>query len=523
MIDVVIGQAEPFATEVLLAALERSFTRTQIKTWEGRPHLVGSRIVVALGLHATEGEWIAPLLRSRSKILLLGRISPAVAALAGIRLSAVSTRVASSMDAAPASPHAMSASDAAIVYSSRGLGASSPIRRRHFCRFDFRNEWNNLGYGRTTLGDDAWSVAAVAEPRGASTVAEIVLPENRTQGAVATLFDLPMASVLWHARTVGPVDGSDWHVVEAFISDYRCTDLPCRPHLRDVPDGVAAAVTMRLDCDEEISTGRGLLDLYRSRGFPISLAVRTGMTECQAHADMLTDVINQGGSILSHSVTHPSNWGGTSHAAEVEARDSKSWLEARFPGLAVRYAVSPFHQNPPFVPPALARAGYQGFVGGSIANDPEYLMARGGAVPFGPEGFISHSQTCMLHGDCVLTEPNPFRVYWEAFRTARADGRFFGYLDHPFSQRYAYGWTSEQNRVAMHSNFLDFMLTDCAAAKGPLLFVNENTCLDFMREKAATEIVFEPDRNSFEVSRLCAAGLPLSVGYRGQRRAAADA
>ena len=32
--------------------------------------------------------------------------------------------------------------------------------------------------------------------------------------------------------------------------------------------------------------------------------------------------------------------------------ESKSWLEAQVPGLSVRYAVSPFHQNPTFVPAA---------------------------------------------------------------------------------------------------------------------------------------------------------------------------
>ena len=144
-------------------------------------------------------------------------------------------------------------------------------------------------------------------------------------------------------------------------------------------------------------------------------------------------------------------------------------------------------------------------------------MARGGAVPYGSAGFVSHSQSCMLHGDCMLSGDDPLRIYREAFRTARAAGQFFGYLDHPFSPRYSYGWASEADRLSKHADFLDFMQNDCA---GKVLFVNEDTCLDFMHAKAATDIAFDEARGTFEISRHVAAGLPLSIGFRGHYRAA---
>jgi hypothetical protein len=61
------------------------------------------------------------------------------------------------------------------------------------------------------------------------------------------------------------------------------------------------------------------------------------------------------------------------------------------------------------------------------------------------------------------------------------------------------------------------MQNDC---DGKVLFVNEDTCLDFMHAKAATDISFDEARDAFEISQRMAAGLPLSIGFRGHYRAA---
>jgi hypothetical protein len=302
-------------------------------------------------------------------------------------------------------------------------------------------------------------------------------------------------------------------VIEAFLSSYRKEDLACRPFLRDIPHDFGAAVTMRLDCDEDIASARPLLEFYHSRGRPLSLAIKTGQPECPSHTKLMDDLLRCGGSILSHSVTHAPDWGGSAESAEREARDSKAWLESHVGGLRVRFAVSPFHQNPTYVPRALARAGYDGFVGGIIANDPEYLMARAGVPPFGSADLISHTQGCMLHGDCLLATGDPLRIYKEAFSLARDGGQFFGYLDHPFSSRYSYGWSSESDRIAAHAGFLNYM--EAHPGKGPLLFVNEDTCLDFIKGKAATQILYDDVADTYRVTRAYAAGLPLSVGLHG--------
>jgi hypothetical protein len=522
MIDLIVSKAEETTVEVVTKAFVRSFTRGQVHRAGTLGDLAAPGVVVILGPGDGDADWVEALARRRVKIVLLGAIGPKIARLAGVTFPTVSENLAVHCNCSPTPAHDTRESSATLVYAPNALWKGSAPFRRSFCRFDFTDEWNNLGYGRIGFYSDPWSIPATARCTNAKVIAEIVTSDGIIQGAAATLRDLPTASVLWFARLVGPIDGPDWSIVETFVGDYRGGELPCRPYLRDIPHGAGAAVTMRLDCDEDIASARPLFEFYRGRGLPLSVAVKTSQPAHPAHVEFLRNLSASGGSILSHSVTHTPNWGGSISAAEAEALDSKAWLQKHVPGLTVRYAVSPFHQNPTFVPAALARAGYRGFVGGTIACNPEYLMARGGIVPFGPDGFISHSQSCMLHGDCLLADSDPLRVYKKAFRNAKDTGQFFGYLDHPFSERYTYGWANEAERQQAHGDFIDFMIGECARAEASLMFVNEETCLDFLLEKSSTDIRFDTDCGTFSVSRTHAAGLPLSVGYEGRVVAAAN-
>ncbi|WP_444771372.1 hypothetical protein [Rhodopseudomonas sp. NSM] len=521
MINCLFGPEMALEEELLSRAMVRSFTRGQVRAWRGDwPDIGPGSVVLAVSPDDSKADYFRALIGRGAKLMLFGSLGSAIAELAGIEVGPIDAGLAHVASCAPAAVQQSSESAGAIRYAGRGLGASSPLRVRRLCRFDFADEWNNLGYGRIGIGADPWSIGSLARPVQAGAVAVLDCGGPEAAGAIATLRDLPASAVLWFARPLGPIDGPDWQIVETFVSHYRHTELPCRPHLRDVPHGVGAAVTMRLDCDEDVASARPLFELYRQQRVPLSLAIKTDQPERAEHLALLRELRAAGGSILSHSVSHAPRWGGTADAAEAEARDSKHWLESRIPGLTVRYAVSPFHQNPTYVPAALARAGYDGFVGGIIANDPEYLMARGGEAPYGPAGFVSHSQSCMLHGDCMLAEGDRLQVFKDAFRTARAGSQFFGFLDHPFSERYAYGWQSEQDRLSAHSEFLATIVRDCDDAGERLLFVNEETCLDFMRDKASAMIAYDPAKASFSVSRGRATDLPLSIGFGGSNQAA---
>ena len=172
----------------------------------------------------------------------------------------------------------------------------------------------------------------------------------------------------------------------------------------------------------------------------------------------------------------------------------------------VSFAVSPFHSNKDYSVQALEDALYDGFVAGIIANDPEYLISRGGVVPFA-EKIISHSQQCMLHGDCLLNETeDPLRVYKDAFDIALCSNTFFGYLDHPFSSRYQYGWKTEEDRIEAHIELIDYMRYNA-----DVLFVNENECLSFMVDKSNTNLLF--DQNKIQMKRPKNKKSTLRVGY----------
>jgi hypothetical protein len=178
----------------------------------------------------------------------------------------------------------------------------------------------------------------------------------------------------------------------------------------------------------------------------------------------------------------------------------------------VRYAVSPFHQTPHYALAGLADAGYAGCIGGIIRNDPEFLLARGGVLADMPRGFIGHSQQCMLHGDCMLAEGDPLAVFKAAFELAYETKTLFGYLDHPFSERYQYGWRTEAERIAAHEAFVSFI----RSRAGRPLFVNEEVAMDFLLAKSLHDVV--EDRDGFFVKPVwhIEQSLALAVEYRGE-------
>jgi hypothetical protein len=137
----------------------------------------------------------------------------------------------------------------------------------------------------------------------------------------------------------------------------------------------------------------------------------------------------------------------------------------------------------------LSDAGYAGCIGGIIRNDPEFVLARGGSLADLPPGFVGHSQQCMLHGHSMLAEGDPLAIFKQAFDLAFETRTLFGYLDHPFSPRYAYGWSDEVARAAVHEEFVAYI----RARTVKPLFMNEEAAMDFLRVRALTQVVLDGD------------------------------
>jgi len=447
--------SERYPGEIVNAALIRSFTTAQV----AHSPVVQSHMAVREDCDCP--VWINPpdeascelarVLRAGGKAIVLGRIGPAVAEALGLQWTE-SVEWPHEWGACPVDPKsAHDESPAAIHYGGpHALARLAPSVTRPLCRFDFAEEWNNLGFGRIRLDGSAWSVQSAITNGDASPLAHLVAPGG-AEFVYAALRDSERGSVLWFNRPVGPVDSLEWRIVESFLADYRAGELPCWPCLSEIPAGFKGVVCARLDCDEAVASSDPLLELYQDHGLPLSLALLTGQEIDSLDIALLRKLIAAGGSVVSHSVRHEPNWGGSHDRACVEAAESRRWFDEHLrEATPVRYAVSPFHQNPPYAVQALADNGYEGFAGGIIANDPEYLLGRAGRVPFVSRPLVSLSTQCMLHGDCYARAGNSIDVYRQSFDqhlTARAT---FGYLDHPFSSRYQYGWTDEATRLSAH-------------------------------------------------------------------------
>ncbi|WP_321892769.1 polysaccharide deacetylase family protein [Paraburkholderia tropica] len=507
------------AGQLVLAAVRRSVTRTQANALS-RAALgsQGGAPSLAFAVDAPDAwgdalvEWLDA---GASKLVVFGRLPGALAQKLGCTARTWPEQFDTAARSAPAASRQYAQSAASLVYTGQATVLGGRAWRRPFERFDFTDEWNNLGYGALRADQSIWAVRAPVDVPEAARLASVEIDGERCFD-YAALFDLPNASVLWFNRDVGPCDSFEWRLVENFLSGHRANALPCQPVVSEIPAGYDAAITSRMDCDEDIESARPLWQTYQRLNVPFSLAIHTSNLRDDTHYAMLREFAAASGTaLLSHTATHAPNWGGSYDGALNEGAESMQRI-ADVVGERVRYAVSPFHQSPDYALQALADVGYAGCVGGIIRNDPEFLIARGGTLANLPEGFIGHSQQTMLHGDCMLDDGDPLAVFKEAFDLAFETNTLFGYLDHPFSPRYQYGWRTEEERIGAHEQLIAWIR---ARARQPL-FLDENAALDFLATKSACRIIDDGAQFRFVAPAAAASALPFALDYRGERFAA---
>ena len=470
-------ESDSYCAEIVRAAFCRSFTAHQVAITSYERSTGSAWCTVLINPSDRAAPLVQQVLRSGGKADSPGNHSSPDSRHFGSSHSR-SCRMTSDLAEAPLNEEEpYNLSPARVIY--RGdhpVAVAAAISNRPLCRYDFIDEWNNLGYGRILAGASPWGVAVTAECLDATCLAWIEDQSAQVLSAYTVLLESADGAALWINRSVGPVDSVEWGMVESFVGSYRCSDLTSLPYLREIPLDCAAAVTMRLDCDQAVASARRVFDLYSSRELPLSMAVATGVPMASDDLALLHDIVAKGGSVVSHSVNHHPAWGGSYEIALQEALDSREWI-AKYVR-ETQYAVSPFHQNPVHAADALADAGYRGFVGGSIRDDPEFLIGRAGRVPFAKRPIVSHSQQCMLHGDCYHRYGNTITPYKESFELHVRAGSFFGYLDHPFSREYQYGWLTEEERLAVHEELIDHILSVDGT-----WWCSLQQCLDFLVQR----------------------------------------
>lgn len=512
MIGVLFLNDSAEAGRYVVAAVQRSVSAAQVLRISRSSIGMMVDTIIAVDVSDALGEELAGWLRARPrKLIVFGRMPQALAELLNYQVSDGTTSLQTAARSEPAPSREWRESAAAVQYTPLAKTLGTQLWHRPFERFDFTDEWNNLGFGAIRADASIWSVAGVAQVPLETELAAVHIDGERSF-SYAALWDVGPSSVLWFNRKVGPCDSFEWRVVENFLSAYQASQLPCHPVLSEIPWGADAAITSRLDCDEDVESARPLWQTYRHLGVPFTLAVHTQNLCNPEHFPILRELLADGGAVLSHTATHAPNWGGSYEAALQEGLTSAALIQDVI-GQRPRYAVSPFHQTPPYALQALSDAGYDGCIGGIIRNDPEFVIGRGGALADLPAGFVGHSQQCMLHGDCVLAQGDPLAIFKQAFDLAFETDTLFGYLDHPFSSRYSYGWSDEPARIAVHEQFVAYMKSRAAKP----LFMTEETAMDFLRYKSLTQVVMENGAlRSWNLSN-AATPFPLCVELAGER------
>jgi hypothetical protein len=512
-IVVCFSDGDERAAQIVSAALLRSFSETQVAVAAAGEfgQLAPAALVWINPPESAAGE-LARHLSLGSKVLVLGHVGPRIGELLGLEVKGALDWPADWGACVLRDSTPFDVSPAAVRYlDAHPLAAASPYDFRPLCRFDFADEWNNLGYGRIVIGPSLWSIAVGAGQAGATPLAIVAAPENNTT-LFATVHDAPNGSALWFNRPVGPVDSLEWRIVEAFFDEHRAGGLPCLASLAEVPGGYRAAACARLDCDEAVASAAELFELYRSNGLPLSLALLTGQSLQHDDFALLREVIASGGSVVSHSVRHEPNWGGSYERASQEARESRDWIERHLPEAAPgRHAVSPFHQNPQYAVQALADNGYEGFIGGSIACDPEFLLGRAGRAPLVEQCMMSLSAQCMMHGDCFHRQGNAIDIYRQSFAAHLAAGGIFAYLDHPFSPRYQYGWHSEGERIAAHRDLIEHI-----GREPDIWWASIEQVFEFLSARDRAKVSSMGARLSVEYAAP-ASGVRLAIRWKGRQ------
>ena len=497
------------AAKLVSAALRRSVSYGLV-TQAAPACLEDTAIAVAIQPDESTGHQLWSWLNKKPrKLIVFGALPVSLHSQLDVQLKGWPASAEDWSKSKPAPSGNFAESSGSIQYRENASIFDASHWERSLERFDFTDEWNNLAYGAIRADQSIWAIQQPLRVSAKHTLADLVI-NGETQFTYAAIFTAGDSSVLWFNRPVGPIDSFEWRLIEQYLSNWQSEYQPCCPVISEIPWGYDSAITMRLDCDEDITSARPLWLAYREMEVPLSLAIHTANLNDNTHQAFLTEYTQKGGVLLSHTASHAPNWGGSYKAAYEEGRESFD-LIYKSTGISAHYAVSPFHQSPPYALEGLCDAGYLGCIGGIIRNDPEFLLARGGELVGLPRGFIGHSQQTMLHGDCLLEEGDPLRIFKAAYDRARETRTLFGYLDHPFSERYQYGWKDEGQRIEAHQQFVRHIQL---RASKPLFF-DENQAMNFLRAKATIEITKDGDKFCCKSAKTTDR-IGYGVEYKGQ-------
>lgn len=110
----------------------------------------------------------------------------------------------------------------------------------------------------------------------------------------------------------------------------------------------------------------------------------------------------------------------------------------------------------------------------------------------------------------MLADGDPLAIFKAAFDRALETRTLFGYLDHPFSERYAYGWPNEASRIKAHRDLIAYIRSKTLNTR----FMDEGEAMDFLR--ARSDIRLLPTKAGFKIKLPTVGATGFGVEYRGK-------
>jgi len=159
----IYSQTNNYTAELVRAGFIRAFTSAQVSEVVRDGCLIRSAVHVFINPVSDDIKLIAQAIDVSSKVIVLGVLPDNIATLLGLSVKELTGEIIDAGKCIPAPLHGFSESDANIQYFPLPSGIQCAIKSRPFLRYDFAEEWNNLGYGVVQTDSSIWSIACRAE------------------------------------------------------------------------------------------------------------------------------------------------------------------------------------------------------------------------------------------------------------------------------------------------------------------------------------------------------------------------
>ena len=448
---------KPYSIEsLILESLKRSFTSSQINIYDPfQKKYPGVHIFLECTSDNATNNLRELLEIKNNKIILNGKLNRWIQKLLKINILGSKFSHEEPKPANSLSP-SVSNSNLKFNYKFNYLKQFADLlKERPIWRFDFELEWNNSFSGNIIDKNEILNLSHYCSNNNNNNVVYIMNSNGDKIPLVAEFF-INQNFLIWVNRNLSLIDLPEWKIIEEFISNGYFSKYPCIPYVSEFSSLENGLITMRLDCDEDIESARNIYTLYKKYDLPISLAITTNQIENKESISSLPrEVYDYGGTILNHSHSHPINWGGTKDMISQEIELSTKIIKKAF-NITTEYAVSPFHHLTTEAIEVLDEQNYKGVVAGICSSHHEFLIVKGGSIN-DKLNILLHSQQCMVHGDC-LTKKRSLDDYLNNFNYFSKIGYSVGFLDHPISKRYDYGWNEPQRQINIHKQIIEFLL-----------------------------------------------------------------